>query len=99
MNRVARREQLREIKKENKNSNKKIRKQLTDEQFKEMKEQVFYEAVDMLAAEKIGLFITHFSDCIYKVMRENRISEERVDKILKETIAESEKKLNLKLRG
>lgn len=55
-----------------------LKKRLTPEQYKELKS----EAVEMRIREEVDRFIGNFIAVFKPAMRENRISDERADKII-----------------
>ncbi|MFT9496626.1 hypothetical protein [Anaerosolibacter sp.] len=66
---------------------KKLKKILTDEQFSELKE----EATNQIVEQKVDDIWRKMSGVLVQIMRENRISQERIAKIVSEFSEEIEK--------
>lgn len=65
---------------------KELKKKFTDEQYEKISQKVVQEAVDLEVARQMRKIITHMTDTIVDVLRENRISEERTSKIINQIV-------------
>lgn len=68
------------------NMKKELKKKFTDEQYEKISQKVVQEAVDLEVARQMRKIITHMTDTIVDVLRENRISEERTSKIINQIV-------------
>lgn len=67
--------------------NRQLKEKLTDEQFQKLYDRAFHERVE----ERVSEIWEKMSPLLVKIMRENRISEERIKKILYEFLEETKK--------
>lgn len=72
--------------KQRRNMKKGIKKKFTDEQYEKISQRVVQEAVDLEVARQMRKIITHMTNIIVDVLRENRISEERASRIINEIV-------------
>lgn len=74
---------------------KQVKKRLTDEQFKELKD----EAFELRVKEEVDKFIGNFITVFKPAMRENKISDERADKIIMDVVNKANERFSRGEKG
>lgn len=74
---------------------KQVKKRLTDEQFKELKD----EAFELRVKEEVDKFIGNFITVFKPAMRENKISDERADKIIMDVVNKANERFSKGEKG
>lgn len=80
--------------KEFRQTQKNLRKKLTGDQYNSLVSQANRDAINLEANKAISFYRENIFDEFYNAMKNNRISEDRAKKIVKETLDSLEVKLN-----